>query len=1200
MKKISQLILGFGVMLFCSPNLNSQTIYANREWVRETPAVGTGIYHTSTIVVSGKVYVTGNIINSSGNTDIYTIKLDSNGDTLWSKTYNGSATGSMDYGIELQTSSDGYLYVIGAAQNSSSGYDYCLIKYSQLNGTQVWVRNWNGVGNGDDIPSAMKVDGSSAIYVTGGSEATNGFSDYGTIKVSNLNVLNWAKYYNYNGLHDGATTISTNLTDVIVSGGSASASNDWDIATIKYSKFSGSSGTPSRTNIPGATMVAANAMITDSLNNIYITGYAEVSGNKNIQTIKLDSNLTLKWITDYEENGDDVASDIGIDGNSNVYITGYTEVSVNKYQGITIKYQDDGDTLWTQFYGNTVTEDGVQFRKLAVDSDGEVYLTGSVLNGGSTAFAFVKYDTDGNKKVRREYEADSLNDDGFDIVVDADSVYITGFTETISGQTMTTLKFVLKEKDNTLELDSISGTPLFVQRDLIVNVDSEFIDENQINDLEKYYWSLGEIFDSGFVTNLERELEIVCDNDHCPITVYRIFTDMRTTDTISITRLGDTISIPQFWSTFVFEFPDGIDVTAASNAIVSMYPDIEYSTYNLIGRLNDVPNDTMYAEEQIGLHTDPTPTFPDFHIDAETAWEYETGKRYIKIGVMDGPVYWEHEDFGGDDESTTKVNGWDYCAIPTVSIYASPTNFIKHHSTSVCGTIGAIRNNEIGIAGIAGGSYLNGANLDSSGCALLAMDICGHSDTVVILSHSANAVYNSVVYVPGSDNNYGIHIMNNSWAVGNQPYISPVNPWFLDTNIVLLRECYHFANRNGVVVTASRGNSGYMQDAGTYHYNYPGTLDDDWIICVGGVGTDGNYHDDNVSPEGGFKTSRGPEIDVSGFSAASHNWTTQDYNGYNTFVATSAATPFATGIAGLLLSYLNSETADYNNLAPEDVEYILQMTALDCDTITNPGPDTLTGYGLVQAGAAMMQVDKDKYSLDHFGTDAFPNSTTFALYSSNDTVTLSERYQNVAGDWFLPNTDYVVDTYEITSISGHIVNFNEEIIAAWPRPSSSNVFMIYDVNNVVMPRERIILDSVDNSYGYMRGYIYFVSDTLGNPLGWWPIDTLADFDLTYSILKSDTTVFLNNEEVSQGISINVFPNPSSQTQTLILELDQPINGEIRLLDINGRVVQTIYSGNFEQGQNQFDVDVSNLPKGVYVYSIRFADGNGHFRRIIKT
>lgn len=52
-------------------------------------------------------------------------------------------------------------------------------------------------------------------------------------------------------------------------------------------------------------------MTTDALNCVYVTGYAVVSGEKNIQTVKLDSNLALVWIKEYTSGGnDDVGRDV--------------------------------------------------------------------------------------------------------------------------------------------------------------------------------------------------------------------------------------------------------------------------------------------------------------------------------------------------------------------------------------------------------------------------------------------------------------------------------------------------------------------------------------------------------------------------------------------------------------------------------------------------------------------------------------------------------------------------------------------------------------------------------------------------------------------------------------------------------------------------------------------------------------------------
>lgn len=1189
---------------------NTQTTYANREWVEDIPIVGTGYYHTSTIVVAGKLYVTGNILNGGGNTDIYTMKLDTNGDTLWSATYAGSAGGD-DYGIELKASSDGYIYVIGAAKNTSTGYDYCLLKYNSSTGSQSFVRNWNGAGNGDDIPSSLYVDGSSAIYITGGSEASNGFSDYGTIKVSSLNVLGWVKYYNYNNLHDGATSITKNVSNIIVTGGSASAVNDWDIATVGYNIITGNAGTPSRTNITGATMVEANAMATDSLNNIYITGYATVSGNKNIQTIKLDSALALKWIADYEENLEDVANDVAVDGSGNVYVTGYTEESTGKYKGITIKYADDGDTLWTQLLGNTVTEDGIKFRKMAVEPSGEIYLTGSQGRDNLNAFAFAKYDTDGSLKLLKTYQADTLDDDGFDIQVDGKDVYITGFTETVSGTRMTSLKYSLQEKDSAKYYDAGTEEPIFVERDLIVRVDTSQIIKSEVDKLEKEFWALDEIFEPAMVSNIERSLENVCDGS-CDIRVYRVFRYLRTTDTTTISRLGETIKIPEFWATFVFEFPVGIDILEAKDSLESLFPLIPYAMPNLIATYTTSATDDFY-DSQHSLHQ--TTEYDSAHVNIEPAWDYTVGKPFVKAGVFDTGVQWIHEDFQSAiaPQYTRVADGYDFQY--STSVFSAPAFGDENgHGTKVAGILGANRNNHTsyGVAGIAGGVGI----IDSAdfGCALYSLKILGNSPSWFTsdLTYISDAIVTSSLD-PGTSiapYDFGLHVSNNSWHFHGAPGFVTLGI-YTPENITLVRESVHFANRANVTFVAARGNFGIAEELyDTITLAYPAILDEDWVLCVGGTGTDGHYHDGigTVGQGGGtedatFNPSRGWEIDVAAPSCSDLVFTTRIDDTdpspgvdtyYGSFNGTSAATPHVAGAVVLMMSYFNEPFSSFNNLAPEDCERIIELSAHD---VNYPGVDSLTGYGRLDIGASLQQIDKDVYALKHFELDSFPDVTTVSLYSTNDTITIEERYQNNVGTWFLPD-EYVVTAYQINTTVTHNVASLGTIIEYWPRHSSSTLLPIFDANNILLPRERVVINSVNSSTASLTGYVYKVSDLTGTQLGWWPFDTShVEINMAYTLLIDMTSV-LQTTETSFDTKLQLYPNPTNGNQVISFESNDA--GEelsISLVDISGNLIQQVYSGSTTKGLNRFEVETANLSSGVYFYIVSIGEKQLQLRSV---
>src|SRR5688572_27808583 len=155
MKLFSKKVICSMSISLCSFGAIAQMNYTNLEWTDRTPIVGNTINHNASIVESGKLYVTSNVLNGSGNTDILTIKYDSNGDTLWMSTYSGSASGD-DYGVELRYLS-GYVWVVGAVKNTSTGYDYCLLKYDASTGAQSSVNTFNGAGNGDDVPTSLYV-----------------------------------------------------------------------------------------------------------------------------------------------------------------------------------------------------------------------------------------------------------------------------------------------------------------------------------------------------------------------------------------------------------------------------------------------------------------------------------------------------------------------------------------------------------------------------------------------------------------------------------------------------------------------------------------------------------------------------------------------------------------------------------------------------------------------------------------------------------------------------------------------------------------------------------------------------------------------------------------------------------------------------------------------------------------------------------
>jgi uncharacterized delta-60 repeat protein len=232
---------------------------------------------------SGNVYVTGDSGEGSENrSDYVTVKYNSSGAQQWAARYENS----YDYATDLALDPTGNVYVTGYSYGFGTYYDYATIKYSPA-GQQGWVARYHG-GVGDDLAYDLTTDAAGNIYVTGETVGSGTGSEFGTVKYNSAGSQQWVA--RYNGPEPYASDVGSAVAvdasgNVYVTGESAGSGTGTDYATIRYNA-SGRQQWVARYNGPGDSFDDPTALAIGASGKVYVTGRSSYLGGSVYTTIK--------------------------------------------------------------------------------------------------------------------------------------------------------------------------------------------------------------------------------------------------------------------------------------------------------------------------------------------------------------------------------------------------------------------------------------------------------------------------------------------------------------------------------------------------------------------------------------------------------------------------------------------------------------------------------------------------------------------------------------------------------------------------------------------------------------------------------------------------------------------------------------------------------------------------------------------------
>jgi subtilisin family serine protease len=350
---------------------------------------------------------------------------------------------------------------------------------------------------------------------------------------------------------------------------------------------------------------------------------------------------------------------------------------------------------------------------------------------------------------------------------------------------------------------------------------------------------------------------------------------------------------------------------------VNTHPAVEWAQSDRIfwAERFDFPNDPLFSQQWALDQPNGE------HMDALKAWTVTIGDPSIRVAILDSGVQQNHPDIN-------QVPGQSFTGSGT---NGGPGGSCDNHGTAVAGCVSAIVDNGIGIAGIApnvrsqSGKIFNEISFFGFCLGLLeAQD----SWTVAGINWAASS---------------GAQVTNSSWGGGASAAITTA---------------FNNTRAQGVLHFAASGNGGGSS------ISWPASLAS--VNAVGALNSSGNRASFSQYGTGLFISAPGDNI-LTTDRTGSAGYSSGDYT---TISGTSFASPYAAGVAALILSVDPM-------LAPDEVEDIMAQTAVDKGT---PGYNTLYGWGFVNAGNAVQALDPgDDCPADFTGDGVVDGSDLLAL-----------------------------------------------------------------------------------------------------------------------------------------------------------------------------------------------------------------------------
>jgi hypothetical protein len=365
----------------------------NTLWTRTYGGSGEEWATTVQLTTDGGYVIVGHTTSyGAGGYDLYVVKTNSQGNPVWTHTYGGAGNESANSANSIRQTMDGGYIIVGYTNSyGAGGYDFYVVK-TNSQGDTLWTRTYGGNRDeggllGGEFFGSIQQTADSGYVIAGNTNSFGvGGSDFYVIKTNSQGDTLWTHTYG-GSLNDGAFSIQqTTDRGYIVAGTTRSfGAGGTDFYVVKTD----SNGVVQWARTYGGSNDDQGNFVLQTTDGGYlVAGYTYSFGVAlyDVYIVKTDATGNVLWTRTYGgSNGDGILSlDQTIDGG--YVLAGWTySFGAGNQDFYVLKTNGQGNLQWSRTYGGSNEDYAMSVRS---EQNGGFIIAGNTASFGAGGHDF--------------------------------------------------------------------------------------------------------------------------------------------------------------------------------------------------------------------------------------------------------------------------------------------------------------------------------------------------------------------------------------------------------------------------------------------------------------------------------------------------------------------------------------------------------------------------------------------------------------------------------------------------------------------------------------------------------------------------------------------------------------------------------------------------------------------------------------------